>query len=205
MVRIMNTKRSLLGISAAVLIAVSLVAIADAPSALARMDASGNPDLVAKLTPIGDTESMGKAQFWFDNDDDPSALSYQIVLNKIKLNDKNQGQGFLDKVTKIHIHEAPGGSHTDPHLFNIIGPNHDEDDRMIAGQTVQGVWDKADVRSGMPPTKPIKTGTTTFGISVLEALCTGQTDVNVHSNDFPGGVIRGILEQNSEACNSLGF
>ena len=137
--------------------------------------------------------------FWFN--DNATELRYKIVLNKVDVGsngqDKNAGEGLEYYVTKLHIHAAPGGVHTPMHLFNIIGPA-DDSDLKIAGHTFSGIWDDDDA-PGVAEHVPYQTKTLS---SQIGALCTGNTDVNVHLN-AENEFIRGIINANSDACSDL--
>ena len=113
-----NTQ-SVLCLSIAVLLVISVTAFADLPNAEAKKDkANDQPDLTAELVAEATNDAKGHAWFWFDNDSDPSSLKYKIVLNKVDVgsvsedgtgNDKNKGKGLEYFVTKLHVHAAPGG------------------------------------------------------------------------------------------------
>ena len=197
----MKQNSTVLGLSIAAIFAITVIAISATPTAMAKSDANGQPDLVATLTAEGSNDAQGKALFWFN--DDASELRYKIVLNKVDVGsngeDKNDGEGLEYYVTKLHIHAAPGGVHQGTHLLNIVGPA-DEDDLKIAGHTFSGIWDDGDAtmdHHGMGHNSKTLT-------SQIEALCNGDTDVNVHLSGS-GEFIRGIIETNSDACSELGF
>ncbi len=110
----MKQNNTLLGLSIAAIFAITVIAISATPTAMAKSDANGQPDLVATLTAEGSNDAQGKALFWFN--DDASELRYKIVLNKVDVgsvgdegtgNDKNSGKGLEYHVTELHIHEAP--------------------------------------------------------------------------------------------------
>jgi hypothetical protein len=195
----MNTKQ-LQGISIAVILSISIVAMGVIPQAIADED---EPDLIAILEPIDDAseKGKGKAFFWINED---QSLSYSIVLNHVKLPGDSEkgnapddkGKNAWDEVEAIHVHRAPGGVHDPEHLLNIIGPA-DDDDMKIAGQTVHGLWDSDD-DPGAPPMQLHQTKEIT---EVLGDICDEQTDVNVHLH--PAGYLRGQIYQNSDACEEL--
>ena len=202
-----NTQ-SVLCLSIAVLLVISVTAFADLPNAEAKKDkANGQPDLIAELVAEGTNDAKGHAWFWFDNDSDPSSLKYKIVLNKVDVgsvgedgtgNDKNKGKGLEYFVTKLHVHAAPGGVHSPEHLLNVIGPN-DDDDMKISGHVISGIWDDDDA-PGKAHHLSHQTKTLT---SQIGALCAGNTDVNVHLSEHDE-YIRGIIIPNSDACLNLG-
>lgn len=211
----MKQNSTVLGLSIAAIFAITVIAISATPTAMAKSDANGQPDLVATLTAFDGSSSdpKGKAMFWFDNDSNPTAVRYQIVLNKIDVNG-NDGKGLESELEKVHIHYAPNGVHNAMHLYNILGPADDLDDGKTAGNTLSGVWDEADVWSnwdvpGMPThhsSKPLNAIVAHHpdwnGNTILENLCSGNTDVNIHLHgDVP--YIRGIIETNSNTCSEL--
>ena len=202
----MKTKSLTFAIVAALLV-VSVAAVSEFQIAEAKKDANGKPDLVATLTGVTDSNAKGKAMFWFDDDSNPTSITYQIVLNKIDVNG-NPGKGLDELLTKVHIHYAPLTVHQGMHLYNILGPADDLDDGKIAGNTLSGVWDAADIVV-LPPThhssKPL-TAMNPNGNTILKNLCTENTDVNIHTDVYPtAGAIRGIIEANTDACANLGF
>ena len=200
----MKQNSTVLGLSIAAIFAITVIAISATPTAMAKSDANGQPDLVATLTASDGSSSdpKGKAMFWFDDDSDPTSVRYQIVLNKIDVNG-NEGKGLGEELEKVHIHYAPGGDHKAMHLYNILGTADDLDDGKITGNVLSGVWDEADIPIpyGHHTSKPL-TAVNPNGNTILENLCTGNTDVNIHLHgDVP--YIRGIIETNSDACSEL--
>ncbi len=201
----MKRNQTLLGLSIAAILTISVVAMSAMPIAIAKPAGNGQPDLVADLVAEGTNDAKGHAWFWFDNDDDPSELRYQIVLNKVdvgtefngeeKLKDKNDGKGLEYFVEKIHIHYAPDGEHMSEHFLNIVGPN-DDNDLKIAGHTFSGVWDDDDATGHH--------GHASKGFTAkLDDVCNEDTDVNIHLSEHEE-YIRGQILQNSDACENLG-
>jgi hypothetical protein len=95
------------------------------------------------------------------------------------------------------------------HLYNILGSADDQDDGKMTGNTLSGVWDAADIDDDWMQhmhhsSKPL-TAMNPNGNTVLENMCTGNTDVNIHTDGGGSGAIRGIIESNSDACENLGF
>lgn len=201
--------QSVLSISIAVLLAILVTAFTDMPNAEAKSDkANGQPDLVATLVAEGTNDAKGHAWFWFDNDSDPTSLKYKVVLNKVdvgsvnsdgKGDDKNKGKGLEYFVEKFHVHAAPGGIHSGEHLLNVIGPA-DDDDMKINGHVISGIWDDGDET----PNHGGHGHNTKTLTSQVEALCIGNTDVNIHLSEH-GGFIRGVIDTNSDTCEKLGF
>ncbi|MDH5697168.1 MAG: CHRD domain-containing protein [Nitrosopumilus sp.] len=198
----MKQNSTVLGLSIAAIFAITVIAISATPTAMAKSDANGQPDLVATLTAEGSNDAQGKALFWFN--DDASELRYKIILNKVDVgsvgdngtgNDKNSGKGLEYYVTKLHIHAAPGGIHAGEHLLNVVG-SADDDDLNITGHTLSGIWDDEDMthdHHGHGHNSKTLT-------SQVAALCNGDTDVNVHLSGS-GEYIRGIIETNSDTCS----
>jgi len=200
----MKRNNTVLGLSIVAIFAITVIAISAVPDALAKPSGNGQPDLIANLTAEGTNDAKGKAMFWFN--DDKTELRYKIVLNKVDVGsvdyddpgekgiDKNSGKGLAQFVTKLHIHAAPEGMHTGEHLLNVVGPA-DDDDLKIAGHTFSGIWDNGDATMD-PHNMGHNTKTLT---SQVEALCNGETDVNVHLNEH-GEFIRGIITVHSDTC-----
>ena len=195
----MKQNNTVLGLSIAAIFAITIIAISAVPDVLAKPSGTGQPDLIANLTAEGTNDAKGKAMFWFNND--ATELRYKIVLNKVDVSfegeDKNSGKGLEYYVTKLHIHAAPGGEHTGTHLLNIVG-SADENDLNVRGHTFSGVWDDGDETHDHGG-HGHNTKTLT---SQVDALCNGDTDVNVHL-DGSGEFIRGIIEVNSDTCSEL--
>lgn len=201
-----KTTRSVLCLSVAMLLAISVTAFAGIPTAEAKSNkANGQPDFVAELVAEGTNNAKGHAWFWFDNDSDPTSLKYKIVLNKVDVdsdednpgNDKNPGKGLEYYVEKLHIHAAPNQIHDPEHLLNVIGPA-DDDDLNINGHVISGIWDDGDA-PGVAPHHVHQTKTLT---SQIAALCATETDVNVHLSEHDE-YIRVLIVPNSDACSEL--
>ena len=77
----MKRNNKVFGLSIAAIFAITVIAISATPTAMAKSDANGQPDLVANLIAEGTNDAKGKALFWFN--DDASELQYKIVLNKV--------------------------------------------------------------------------------------------------------------------------
>lgn len=204
----MKQNNKVFGLSIAAIFAITVIAISATPTAMAKSDANDQPDLLAILTAADGSSSdpKGKAMFWFDDDSNPTSIRYQVVLNQIDVND-NRGKGLGESLEKVHVHYAPNGEHKPMHLYNILGPADDLDDGKIAGNTLSGVWDEADINedwmSHMHHSSKPLTAINSNGNTVLKNLCTENTDVNIHlDGDIP--YIRGIITANSDACSNLG-
>ena len=206
-------KKEFLGLSVA---AIFVIAISAAPTAMAKPENNGTPDLIAILNDYGMhgddlSGEKGKAMFWIDGEDENTTIRYKIVLNQVDIGqinatdgtgqDDKKGQGIAHYVWKLHVHPLLNGEHdASRHLFNILGPN-DDADLKIAGNTLSGIWDNDDAdnsKAGMEAHKTI------YPIDALEYLCNDDSDVNVHLEEAHLQ-FRGYIEQKSNACSNLGF
>jgi len=107
-----------------------------------------------------------------------------------------------DDVTRIHIHRAPFGvaggivfgqveipANTGPCPCPPATDNlNDEDDLIVdvANGIIMGVWDANEGANNNPAN---------FLPALLADLLAGNLYINVHTNDFPGGEIRGQILQ----------
>ena len=205
----MKYANSIFGLSVAAFFAISIIAVSATPDVFAKPSGNGQPDLVATLTSTGSGgDPKGKAMFWFDGESEPTSIRYQIVLNQVDVKG-NPGKGLENLLEKVHVHYAPNGVHHAMHLYNILGPADDLDDGKIAGKTLSGVWDEADIDEHWAEhmhhsSKPLD-AVNPNGNTVLENLCTENSDVNIHLVGGEHPYIRGIIETNSNACENLGF
>ena len=221
-----NMKTTLLGLSIGTIFAVLVLGTAF-ETAEAKPNALGKPDFIAKLNESGlsssDSDAVGQAQLWFDEDEGGDlTLKYAIMLHKMYFDEEGQNGASDELLTKIHVHFAPNGNHSPMHLFNILGPDNDTNDRVIVetpgNLMIFGEWDKDDPLACTPEMEhfehnsktfdcviPVENGAEIEGndMTVLENLCSGQTDLNIHSDTFSSGSINGILIPKSSACDKL--
>lgn len=222
----MNNKRTtLLRLSIGAILAITVFANAF-QTAEAKPNALRQPDFIAKLNESGlsgsDSDAVGQAQFWFDKDGNGDlTLKYKIMLHKMYF-DKDPIGASDEFLEKIHVHFAPGGTHTPMHIFNIMGPDDDTNNRTIietrGNLIILGEWDDEDPLACTPTmghfehqSKPFDcvieednaTDVDGNGLTVLENLCSGQTDLNIHSDAYTSGAINGILVPKSNVCNEL--
>jgi hypothetical protein len=210
----MKTK-TILGISIAAILTISVIAISTVPIALAKPDNNGAPDLIAILNDVGEhgddlPREKGKAMFWIDGTGDDTTIKYKVVLNQVDVGeigedfngkDGKKGAGVAHYVWKLHVHPLLNGEHdASRHLFNIVGPNDDEDLR-ISGNTLSGIWDEDDATNSKAHMAPHKT---INPIDALDYLCNENSDVNVHLEETHLQ-FRGYVEDKSNACDNLGF
>ena len=128
--------------------------------------------------------------------DDEQSLSYSITT--VGLDFAFQTPSTADDVTRMHIHIAPAGANG-PVVFGFINPSDDTDDFMLSfvGSTLQatitGVWDADDAGGNLA--------------GLVDELRAGLLYINVHTNGFPGGEIRGqiVPEPGTAALMILGL
>lgn len=212
-----NTK-TLLGISIATILAISVVSVSGFPDAFATKSvASGKPDFIANFEtyedPNGELNDQSfRAMFWVDGVGDDMKIAYKVILNKIDVGqntdpipnknpgvDGNNGKGLTHFLWKLHVHPAPEGSHDKTvHHFNIVGP-HDDPDLKIAGNTLTGIWNMGDTQTlGNSDHQSVAPNT------VIDQMCNSNTDINVHLQNATNNSeleIRGQIYPNSDYCD----
>lgn len=173
---------------------------------------SGKPDFIAIIDtpndPAHHNGEKGKAMFWVKGQGDNMKIAYKIVLNRIDVGqigddgngkDGNSGKGLPHYLWKLHVHPAPGGVHdANYHHLNIVGPA-DDADLKIAGKTLTGIWDKSDFDNRKD--LPNDNHETVAPNTVIEEMCSEDTDVNVHTETHLQ--VRGIIVPNSDYCDTL--
>jgi hypothetical protein len=123
----------------------------------------------------GDPNGSGEA-YVFGIDGDPITLCYLLVdIDKITGLELNPGNGRA-----AHIHEGPAGSNG-PVVANLAWPQ----DGQAADCLTEGEG---------AGTAGVKFPTGETGIVQRILKNPGNFYVNIHNNDFPGGAIRGQLE-----------
>ncbi|MDJ0731586.1 MAG: CHRD domain-containing protein [Crocosphaera sp.] len=147
------------------------------------------------------------------------AIQYTLQLFGVDLGGTSTPETG-DDVTAIHLHSGnPGETKIGPHTLNIFGlPGEDDNDAVFdfENNTITGIWDNldsensvggvntsngvpnhhlSDVLSGIDPL------TTKTVSDYADELVAGNFYIQVHTNDFniPGGVLRGQVEEVSEA------
>jgi hypothetical protein len=126
----------------------------------------------AEEVPPRDTDAQGQAVFRLSRDG--TTLHYQLVVANI------------ENVTQAHIHMAPPGENGGivAWLYPSGPPDVLIEDR-VQGVLGQGEITDADVIGDLA-------GDGVAGL--LEAILAGNTYVNVHTSQFPGGEIRGQID-----------
>ena len=152
----MRHTNTVLGLSIAALLAISIVSITTLPDAFAKKQPT--PDFEAKLqgkqqtVPEERGTGHGKASFWFTENGD---LAYTIEVSKnfaVTWNgETSKGNG--DPITKIHLHnQVPGQA--GPHVLNIFGLPSEDDGNLdvdVDARTFSGIWDDLDANDLNPP------------------------------------------------------
>lgn len=202
-----RNKKTVLGLSIAAILAISVVSISTMPNAFAKQEPQ--PDFVAKLqgkqqtVPEEKGSGHGKAMFWFTDSGD---LAYTIKVSKnlVVSWDGKSSKGNSDEVTKIHLHNNIPGQ-AGPHVLNIFGLPSEDDldlDVDVNARTFTGIWDDGDANDLLPlgpsPNDSIPLS------EALDELCKGNLYVNLHSENHGPGALRGQIIPTSDACESLG-
>ncbi|MEM7555079.1 MAG: spondin domain-containing protein [Cyanobacteria bacterium P01_A01_bin.84] len=155
----------------------------------------------------GDAENQGTSVLTLNDRGD--ALEYSLTISGFDLGANGLVSGGAitpddtsDDVTKLHIHTGGRGENgplafvlfdiTDPELGNQLGivGNQDEDLNITLNDdgsaTITGVWEETDAAS---------TPLSDFVAEIREAEVGEDLDLyyNVHTEEFPGGAIRGQL------------
>ncbi len=142
--------------------------------------------------PPADTDAFGTATLMLNDAQD--RLEISIEMTGIDL-DGNQTADTGDDLTVAHIHLGDFGENG-PVVFGFVGPNSDLNGDLeidpVAG-TIVSAWD-------------IDEGNNTTLTEQLGNLFTQGLYFNIHTEEFPGGEIRGqiIPEPSSLALIALG-
>lgn len=160
----MNTGLVSIGLAVASLLIIAPVLAAEASSTQRNFTAQLSGD---EEVPAVDTQATGAAKFQLNKDGDE--LSYKLIVANI------------DKVSMSHIHLAPAGENGPvvAFLYNEA-PSNERSDGVLA----EGVITSADLVG------PMSGMTISDLVAEIQA---GNTYVNVHTTDFPGGEIRGQI------------
>ena len=132
--------------------------------------------------PVRGSDATGTATL--ELSDDQTALSIHIVVEGLDFDGLQTPDDPLDDVGGLHIHRQVAGVNG-PVIFGFIGPNSDTNDQRtidIDGltATIFSIWD-GDEGNG-----------TTLGAE-LTSLFNQGLYINVHTTEWPGGVIRGQI------------
>ena len=148
----------------------------------------------------GDPDAMGTSELILNEYGD--ALSYQLTVSGLDFgafvgDGTAQTEDTSDDVTRLHIHAADRGENGDVAfgLIDLVAPEadgQDSDDLQIkvnddGSTTLTGIWEESD---------PALIGLSEF-TQEIQAAESGE-DIglywNVHTEEFPGGAIRGQLQ-----------
>jgi hypothetical protein len=138
------------------------------------------------------------------NDDNPASpfMTYDIKLNGLDLNGLQTPSDPNDNVTRTHFHAAAFGVNGGI-VHGQIDPSptlqNDPDDLVVNPVlgTIVGVWDGTEGNGTTLATQ------ISLGRFNLDANNRTGLYFNVHSNDFPGGEIRGQLTLPEPSCLAL--
>jgi hypothetical protein len=128
--------------------------------------------------------SFGEATFLLN--DARTALTFAATIFNIDFGDQTPDTN--DNLTNAHIHAGPFGG-TGPVVWGFIGmPFNDTAPSNVlmspfangVGGTVTGTWDLTE-------------GNGTTLTEQLDAILSGGTYINFHTNQFPGGEVRGQI------------
>lgn len=125
----------------------------------------------AEEVPANDSDAHGIAMFRLSRDG--TAIEYKLVVNN------------LEDTLMAHIHIAPAGVNgpVAVWLYPESGPPPQLIDGFFSGKLAEGTITEEDI---------VLAGVTFEDL--LEALRTGGAYVNVHTEEFPGGEIRGQID-----------
>jgi hypothetical protein len=154
----------------------AVTALADAADARDRFKARLNG---AQEVPPNGTESTGRFIITFNNDLTEGEFTLHV--------------NHLDNVTRAHLHCNVAGANG-PIFLHLIGDMHLIAAGGPAPQHVDGRWlDNATVTDASISDKTTLCGATLA--DVVAAMRAGSVYVNVHTTAFPGGEIRGQVEE----------
>ncbi len=226
-----RTSKTILGISVAAVLAVSVFSVigiqeADADGfkglkGLLKKTKNNNPHFETQLTNaatvplVPDKGFSGNAKAWLIYEDGEIKLKYRIKTNM----DLNAGWPLtasdVDDITKIHLHNnVPGVA--GPHVLNVYkAPAQDDADLVVKPLkgVVKGIWDNGDAND-LAPAGPSHNDSFVFtevnplnNKILLAELCEGNIYANVHGTGDQGpGALRGNFEatdRGEKICNFL--
>lgn len=123
---------------------------------------------------VGQIDTQGTGQAIFQLSKDGTALHYKLILSNI------------ENVTQAHIHLAPAGTNgpvvvwlypSAPPLALLPG--------RTDGVVAEGTITAADLRGQQLAGQPLS--------ALIDQILAGNTYVNVHTSQYPGGEIRGQI------------
>jgi CHRD domain/PEP-CTERM motif len=141
----------------------------------------------AQENPPVQTAATGFASFLLN--EARTALTYSATVFGLDFTGSQTPNVAADNLTAAHIHAAPRGVNG-PIVFGFIGTPFNEtnpNDVVVTafttgvGGTVTGKWDQPE-------------GNNTTLDAQLTNLLAGNTYINFHTTQFPGGEIRGQIE-----------
>ena len=180
-----------------------------------KIDSTLNGD--QEVTP-GDLNATGNSVLTLN--DLGNSLEYSLTVSGLDFGANSliaggpQTADRSDDVTRIHIHNAARGENGDVvfSLFDLVAPTLGNERNIVGNQdddlvttlnddgsvTLTGIWEETD---------PANTALSAFVDDIRNAGVEEDIDLywNVHTNEFPGGAIRGqlIIEELDVALNSV--
>lgn len=138
------------------------------------------------------SSATGTAQLSLNGAQD--RLEISMTINGIDFTGQGGADTAANNATLFHIHRAPAGSNG-PVVFGFISPNNDANGDLVitpfnGGANIFSAWDLAEGNS------------TTLGAELTNLFNEGLY-INLHTNAFGGGEIRGqILPVPEPACQA---
>jgi CHRD domain len=149
-----------------------------------------NPDNT--FTPI-DTGSKATGIAELVLNEAQTRLEINLQLFGLDLDGQQTPNDLADDITMLHIHRAPFGKNG-PVVFGFMMPNSDTNNDLVidaAAGTIFSAWD-------------LNEGNNTTLLAELSNLFDKGLYFNVHTKTFPGGEIRGQIEQAPEGVPEPG-
>ena len=202
--------QSLLGISLAAILSVSMLSLVDTAEAEGEWKWTPKfwqPHFTATLADTSDDPenpnapegSAAKAKFWLSPDG--SVLFYKIKTEGLDSTGFVTPSDSSDDITKLHLHlTQPGGHHPNPHVLNVAGAPIQDDNNLVLKPNkgiIRGAWDDGDVTPHGtlgPSGEPIGHHDASKKLSDhLENLCDGKLFTMIHGDGGPG-ILKGDIE-----------
>lgn len=130
--------------------------------------------------PAVETLAFGSATLTLNEAQDRLFIS--IEMSGIDIDGNQTPNDNTDDLTVAHIHRAPFGSNG-PVVFGFVGPNSDTNGDLVidpVAGTITSAWD-------------LNEGNNTTLAAELANLFADGLYINIHTNEFRGGEIRGQI------------
>lgn len=197
----MQRRSCLTGAAALAALLVGSPADAQSTTFFARLTTDQEPYVVTPVNTDGTPRAMPYGWATFTLSDDRSTLSWTAVIHNIDVTG-TQTADTNDDLRAAHIHAIPLGSAppvAGPAVWGFFGAplnDVDPDDSVFSpfvggvGGEFRGVWNASE-------------GNGTTLTDQLDALMAGRLYMNFHTNQYPGGEIRGALLVTPEPATVL--